>query len=150
VPGNIGFFWVWWDGSQVLNRSVVLIATDVDPELRRHLIREEVTQMLGLMQDSFTLPLSIFYQGFPRVNEYAPVDRTIIELLYGVHVAPGMPRLAAVRGIRQVTREVTTPLAAPPRFLATRGRPGSGGGGSSWSRYTARKRSSLRARSSRS
>ena len=132
VPGNVGFFWVWWDASQVLYRSVVLIANDVDPELRRHLIREEVTQMLGLMQDSFTFPESIFYQGSSRVSEYAPVDRALIEMLYGVHVAPGMERLAAVRELRRGTRMAAPPLAAPSRIPEVHGRPGSGGGGDSY------------------
>jgi len=132
VAGNVGFFWVWWDASQVFNRSVVLIATDVDAELRRHLIREEVTQMLGLMQDSFKFPESIFYQAFSRVTVYASVDRAIIEMLYGVHVTPGMDRLAAVRGLRRGTRMVASPSLAAPTMPELKGRPGSGGGGSSF------------------
>lgn len=130
IQGNIGFFWVWWDASQVLNRSVVLIATDVDVGVRRHLIREEVTQMLGLMQDSFTFPESIFYQSFSQVSEYAAVDRAVIEMLYGAHVMPGMERLAAVRGLRRATRMVAGPLAAASRSAEVRGQPGSAGGGS--------------------
>ena len=130
VPGNIGFVWVWWDGGQVINRSVVLIATDVDLDLRRHLIREEVTQMLGLLQDSFTFPESIFYQGSSLVSEYTPVDRAVIEMLYGPHVAPGMERLAAVLGLRRATRTmVAPPLAAPARIPEVLGQPGSGGSG---------------------
>jgi len=128
IQGNIGFFWVWFDARQVLNRSVVLIANDVDAEVRRHLIREEVTQMLGLMQDSFTFPESIFYQAFSRVSEYASVDRAVIEMLYGPHVMPGMERLTAVRGLRRATRIATGPLAAPSSMPEVRGRPGSGGG----------------------
>ena len=132
ISGNVGFFWMWWDASQVLNRSVVLIATDVDAELRCHLIREEVTQMLGLMQDSFKFPESIFYQAFSRVTAYASVDRAIIEMLYGVHVTPGMDRLAAVRGLRRGTRVVASPFLAAPTMPELKGRPGSGGGGSSF------------------
>ena len=130
VPGNVGFVWVWWDASQVVYRSVVLIANDVDVELRRHLIREEVTQMLGLLQDSFTYPESIFYQGSSLVSEYASVDRAVIEMLYGVHVTPGMQRPAAVLELRRATRTLAPPLAAPARIPEVLGQPGSGGSGS--------------------
>lgn len=103
-PGNIGLVWVWWDASQHIFQSVVLIATDVEESLRAHLIREELTQMLGLLRDSFRFPESIFYQSFSTVTEYLPIDRTVIELLHRPELVVGMTREEAARGARLLLR----------------------------------------------
>jgi hypothetical protein len=89
-PGNNGLVWIWWKADQVIFESVVLISTTTDESLRAHIIREEVTQMLGLLMDSFRYPQSIFYQPFSSVTEYLPIDRVVIELLHRPELVPGM------------------------------------------------------------
>ena len=65
VPTNFGFFWVWWNASFEIIRSRIMISTDrITPKERSHLIREELTQSLGLMNDSWAYKESIFYQGW--------------------------------------------------------------------------------------
>ena len=93
VSGNQGFFWTWWDGPEIV-RAKVLIASDqaVSQVARSHLIREELTQALGLMQDSYRYPKSIFYAGWTTVTEYADIDREVIRMLYVDSVAAGMTR----------------------------------------------------------
>ena len=91
VPGNSGFFWTWWS-SNVINRATILIATDQAEEARSHLIREELTQALGLMRDSNSRPKSIFYQKWTTVTEYSDIDREVIRILYLDDVAAGMTR----------------------------------------------------------
>lgn len=49
---------------------------------QRHLLREELTQSLGLFNDSYKYPESIFYQGWTTTTEYAPIDIELIEMLY--------------------------------------------------------------------
>ena len=92
VPGNNGFFWVWYGDSNELTQATVLIANDagVDQTLRSHLIREELTQAMGLAKDSSGYPNSIFLMEFSTTTEYAPIDREIIRLLYHLDVRPGM------------------------------------------------------------
>jgi hypothetical protein len=51
-------------------------------EEQKHLLREELTQSLGLMNDSYKYPESIFYQGWTSTTEYAPIDRELIDMLY--------------------------------------------------------------------
>ena len=130
VPGNVGYFNVWWDGSQHFTRAVILIATDVDQELRDHLIREEVTQTLGLAQDSFWYAESIFYQLFSTVTRYAPVDEAVIRMLYRPEVLVGMDRSEAGRVVRKLTRQglfnARSLAALRTGFLG--GRPGAGSG----------------------
>ena len=93
VPGNKGFFWTWWDGPEIV-QATILIASDqaVSQVSRSHLIREELTQALGLMQDSNRYPESVFYDRWTTVTEYAEIDREVIRILYHDSVAPGMTR----------------------------------------------------------
>jgi len=91
VPGNLGFFWVNWSGASTIYRARILIATDIVTQKQRsHLMREELTQSLGLMNDSNRYPESIFYQGWTDVTAYTPLDRKLIEMLYDPAVKPGM------------------------------------------------------------
>ncbi|MBW4655634.1 MAG: DUF2927 domain-containing protein [Kaiparowitsia implicata GSE-PSE-MK54-09C] len=101
-PRNLGFFWTTWDSSNHINSARILVSTTgVSQQERSHLIREELTQVLGLMQDSLAYPDSIFYQGWTETTQYAPIDRAIIQLLYSSAVTPGMNRAQAEAALRQ-------------------------------------------------
>lgn len=105
--GNVGLVWLYWDASQHLIQSVVLIATDIEQGHRNHIIREELTQMLGLLRDSHRYPESIFYQPFSLVTGYLPIDRAVIDLLYRPELEVGMTASEAARAARLLIR--TTP-----------------------------------------
>jgi hypothetical protein len=91
VPVNMGFFWVWWDGLGNITRTRVLVSTTgLTQEARNHVIREEVTQQLGLMSDSFSYEESMFYQGWTTTQEYSTLDELVIELLYLPEIEVGM------------------------------------------------------------
>ena len=103
VPGNEGFFVIGWDRSCEIQFARILIASDLDSDRRRaHLIREELTQSLGLPQDSFRYPGSIFYQRASEVTEYLPIDRAVIEMLYRPEVDPCMNSEAVRAALRRV------------------------------------------------
>ena len=53
-----------------------------DVESYKHLLREELTQSLGLFNDSWDYPESIFYQAWTTTTEYAPIDSELIDMLY--------------------------------------------------------------------
>ena len=90
VRGNLGFFYVWWNGRMELTRSRILIASDrITQRERNHLLREELTQSLGLMNDAWTYENSIFYQGWTRTQTYAEIDRDLIRILYDPRVKAG-------------------------------------------------------------
>ena len=94
VPGNTGFFWTWWRDSGEIFEAQILIASDktFSQEARSHLIREELTQALGLAKDSYSYPGSIFYQEWSTVTEFSDIDREVIRLLYRDDAAVGMTR----------------------------------------------------------
>jgi hypothetical protein len=70
----------------------VLIATDLEPIYRSHLIREEFTQGLGMLRDSHRYPESIFYQEWTSVTAYAPIDRAVIRMVYNPAIREGMTK----------------------------------------------------------
>jgi hypothetical protein len=47
-----------------------------------HFIREEITQGLGLINDSWKYPESIFYQGDSKTIKFSELDKEIIKKLY--------------------------------------------------------------------
>lgn len=86
-----GFFWNWWNTAGELYRARVVIAADrISQRLRSHLIREELTQALGLMNDSQRYENSIFYQNYSETTEFSELDCAVIKLLYSEDILPGM------------------------------------------------------------
>ena len=86
-----GFFWTWWNATGEIHSGRIVIGADrINQHLRSHLIREEVTQVLGLMNDSRKYPDSIFYQDFSTVQEFSGLDLQIIKLLYDSEIRAGM------------------------------------------------------------
>lgn len=93
VPTNYGFFWVWWNSLSEIYKARILITTEkVTQKERSHLIREELTQCLGLMNDSRRYEDSIFYQDWSDTQEYATIDRDIIKILYRGDIETGMTK----------------------------------------------------------
>jgi len=85
-----GFFWNWWNYAGEIYRGRVVIGSDrISQPLRNHLIREELTQLLGLMNDSMKYPESIFYQGHSEVQSFTELDKAVIRMLYNSSLKPG-------------------------------------------------------------
>jgi hypothetical protein len=51
-------------------------------DAQKHLLREELTQALGLSNDSYDYPESIFYQGWTETTEYTELDKDVIRMMY--------------------------------------------------------------------
>ncbi len=93
-PGIIfygGFFRTWWHPTGEIYKGCVVIGSDhIDQKHRSHLIREELTQTLGLMNDSMKFEDSIFYQGNSDVSSYSSLDKRVIKRLYSSEIHAGM------------------------------------------------------------
>jgi len=92
VPRNLGFFWTRWNQSGIYNARILISTTGVTQTERSHLIREELTQAMGLMRDSYRYEDSIFQQRWTRVTAFSAIDRAVIQLLYRPEIRPGMTR----------------------------------------------------------
>ncbi|NER19115.1 DUF2927 domain-containing protein [Spongiivirga citrea] len=91
VDSNWGLFSIFWNGNQQLNGGHMYIDIErANEQEQKHLLREELTQSLGLAKDSPEYDDSIFQQEWTRTNEYAQIDRDIIKLLYHPEVSTGL------------------------------------------------------------
>ena len=86
-----GLFYVSISTNGVIDRATVCIEDGLDRNLKHHLLREELTQTMGLLADSYKYPGSVFQQN-PNYTptEYAGIDKAVIKLLYDGKIRPGM------------------------------------------------------------
>ncbi|MFH1512091.1 MAG: DUF2927 domain-containing protein [Bacillota bacterium] len=102
VEGNWGFFWGWWNGDWQMTDAQIAIATDVtDQRQRNHLILEEFTQALGIMQDSMQYPDSIFYGRWTEAQQLSPLDWTVVRMVYSPGIQAGMTAAEVIDRLRQ-------------------------------------------------
>jgi hypothetical protein len=74
-----------WGYFQIYNNEGLMYVDVIrakEENAQKHLLREELTQSLGLCNDSYKYDNSIFYQGWTTTTEYAPIDRELIDMLY--------------------------------------------------------------------
>ena len=104
VSANYGLFRIYWNGAQELNRGhmyVDILRATAEEQL--HLLREELTQSLGLPKDSERYRASIFQQSFStKTTNYAQIDEDIIRLLYHPTMQTNLNDLQ----VREVLREI--------------------------------------------
>lgn len=91
---NLALFYVYYNALGSINKGSMYVNTQVMKAIdtRKHLLREELTQALGLMNDSYKYTESIFYQKFSRTNQYTAIDKKLIRILYSNKIKAGMSR----------------------------------------------------------
>ncbi len=85
VASNFGLFFVNFNNAQAIISANMYVDTSRPTELKqRHLLREELTQALGLARDSARFPDSIFQTSFDIgcTTSYSNFDEVLIQLLY--------------------------------------------------------------------
>ncbi len=101
---NWGLFWTSIDKDGFITKGTMYVDTERIKTIKeqKHVLREEFTQALGLMNDSYKYKNSIFQQDWTSVNEYMPIDRKIIQLLYDSRIKAGMTATRARTVVRQI------------------------------------------------
>jgi hypothetical protein len=79
LVNNWGYFEIYPSNKGIMYVDVLRAKEE---DARKHLLRVELTQSLGLVNDSYKYDYSIFYQGWTTITEYAPIDRDLIKILY--------------------------------------------------------------------
>jgi hypothetical protein len=92
------------DRFEIVRALVLVSARETDDHKARCLL-EEMTQALGLPNDSDRLQPSIF-NSFDRLTALAPADRMLVRTLYDARIAPGMPRAEALALARVIVGEM--------------------------------------------
>lgn len=96
VNANFGLFSVAWDANNHLNRGHMYVDIyRAQGDAQKHLLREELTQSLGLARDAPDYPESIFQESWTTTTTYAPIDKELIRLLYHPKMKSGMDELKA-------------------------------------------------------
>ena len=95
-PGNLGYAWIWWQNDTIYDATILVSSTGINQTERSHLIREELTQSLGLLRDSYDYEDSIFFQLWTTTTQYSALDEALIRMLYSPQIQPGMTRQAVV------------------------------------------------------
>jgi Protein of unknown function (DUF2927) len=95
-PVNYGYFWTQWNNNTITSANILITSKQVTQKERSHLIREELTQALGLMQDSNRYADSMFYQPWTDVTQYSDLDRALIKMLYDPKIHPGMTQAQVI------------------------------------------------------
>jgi len=94
VKDNWGFFWMYWNSkNEIFKGSMYVDIIRVkNKAAQKHLLREELTQSLGIMNDSYKYPSSIFYQKWSKTTDYSDIDKFIISTLYSNRISAGMTK----------------------------------------------------------
>ncbi len=101
--GAGGFVSTELSKSFTIERGQVLIASDIPFRARKPIIREELTQLLGLLNDASWYPESIFNDA-NFANEFAPIDRALIEMLYRPEMKAGLDESETRKVLREALR----------------------------------------------
>jgi hypothetical protein len=103
AESNWGLFNVFWNGNNHLNRGYMYVDIErADPTAQKHLLREELTQSLGLARDSDAYPESIFQASWTTTTEYAMIDEDLIRLLYHPEMPVGLSAMQADAVLRDI------------------------------------------------
>ena len=88
---NWGIFYIFWNDLNQINSGYMYVDTQRPDILgQKHLLREELTQSLGLARDSYLYDDSIFQQSWTTVTKYSQMDKDIIRLLYHPEMKVGL------------------------------------------------------------
>lgn len=102
VDNNFGLLWVYWNANNEIYQGSMYVDIERtgDQDAQKHLLREELTQSLGLLNDSYKYSESIFYQDWTQTTEYSELDKQLIKVLYSKEIKPGMTQ----QQVNQVVR----------------------------------------------
>ena len=92
LEGNWGMFWTYWNGkSEIYKASMYVdVKRTKDINCQKHLLREELTQALGLMNDSSDFEDSIFYSEWSCGMGYSELDKLVIKQFLNPNIKAGM------------------------------------------------------------
>jgi hypothetical protein len=103
VQSNWGLFSVSFDVDNHIYGGNMYVDIDRANSLEeRHLLREELTQSLGLAKDSKRYWDSIFQENWSNTTEYSDIDKDLIRLLYHPSMKTGLDRLQCTESLGKI------------------------------------------------
>lgn len=115
VPGGIlqklaaqggCYFLIWPDDSgNTLQKAVIVVNKGRTPERTAHCVLEEMTQSLGLPNDT-NPPWPSIFANAGAIQQLSWSDRILVRTLYDPRMAPGMARADALELARTIISEI--------------------------------------------
>ncbi len=106
---QMGIFQTFFEADNTIYKAIIAIQHDLRGRTRPHILREELTQSLGLMKDSHRCTNSIFQQKTSsEPTQYAEIDREVIRILYDPRIRPGMSRQDILQTLSSTSPNTTT------------------------------------------
>ena len=103
VLSNWGLFNVYFDASNIIYGGIMYVDIDRASNIEeKHLLREELTQSLGLAKDSNRYPDSIFQANWTSTTEYSNVDKDLVRLLYHPSMQIGLDQMQSAELLREI------------------------------------------------
>ena len=84
-----GYSTIWFEDG-VIYKAEIGIRTDLTDTNKNHVILEEIVQALGLQNDSYLYPDSLYYQGFNEPQWPTDMDWLLVRFLYRPEMKPLM------------------------------------------------------------
>jgi hypothetical protein len=88
-----------------ISRAVIVVNNERQDDAINHCLLEEITQSLGLPNDSDTMRPSLFSDR-DQLIAFSRHDEILIRTLYDYRIKAGVPRQEALAAARDVVREL--------------------------------------------
>jgi hypothetical protein len=103
IANNYGLFNINWNSQNNLFSGRMYVEIyKTEEKAQQHLLREELTQSLGLGKDSFRYLESIFQQNWTLTTAYTALDKELIRLLYHPSIRSGMNAVEVEEAITKI------------------------------------------------
>lgn len=88
----------------VLEAGLIMIGSDISPELQNHCILEELVQVMGMPNDACHYQPSLFCED-DHVDRLTEADSILVRTLYDPRLKTGMSRESALSVAEEIIRE---------------------------------------------
>ena len=103
VNTNWGLFYIYWNSANHIYSGHMYVDIERANLIeQKHLLREELTQSLGLAKDSPMYIESIFQSAWTKTNEYAQIDKELIRLLYHPLMTAGLNSIQVDQLLKEI------------------------------------------------
>lgn len=113
------YFMSWKKPESRIVKAIVVVNVERDPAHINSCLLEELTQLMGLPNDSDALRPSIFSDS-DNLPELSPHDAILVRTLYDSRMKAGLPRTEALG----IARTIISELAHPAKPSTSRGQGG--------------------------
>lgn len=92
LEGNFGLFWLRWNSDLIIDQGSMYVDVERTQDIacQKHILREELTQSLGMMNDHDGEKNSIFQKQWNCTTTYTDFDKKLIRFFLGKNIKPAM------------------------------------------------------------